>query len=499
MGELFLEEDIKKVATGAGVTLIGHSLGRGLLFLSQIIIARFLGIEGFGLYALGFAAVKVCEIISKLGLDTGGMRFVSIYRRENPSKLKGVLISSVVISLLSGTFIGLTIYFLSGEISQYIFRKPELTEPLKLFALSIPFVAGTTVATSLMQGFHTTKYTVLTRDFILPITNIVLIIWFHYAGLGLSGVIYAFILSNIVAFIVGISYFTKLLPEFKSRDIKPSYEIKDLILYSTPLLFLGVLNYFLSWTDILMLGFLGSTKDVGIYRAASQAPFIMILFLSAVTSIYAPVAADLYKKGEIQKLSLLYRATTRWVSYAAFPIFVFLVFSAKEVMLLFGKEYVEIGYLVLIIVSIGQLINCITGGAGFTLIMAERQNIPLFISMASVVLNVILNFLLIPKYGSVGAALATSTAIACANITKVVLTFSYLRIQPFNRRLSNFIIFSISAMGILLFINSFIPPLPHYSVFIKAVELLLIFTIFFLFAEHEVEDKVLFQKMIRRS
>jgi O-antigen/teichoic acid export membrane protein len=248
-----------------------------------------------------------------------------------------------------------------------------------------------------------------------------------------------------------------------------------------------------------MLGFLGSTEDVGIYRAASQAPFIMILFLSAVNSIYAPVAADLYKKGEIQKLSAIYKATTRWVSYAAFPIFIFLIFSAKEVMLLFGKGYVEKGFIVLMIVSIGQLINCITGGAGFTLIMAERQNIPLFISMASVALNVILNFILIPKYGSIGAAFATSIAIACANITKVVLTFSYLRIQPFNRRLSNFFIFSISSMVILLFINTFIPSLPYYSVLIKAAELLLIFTIFFLFAEHEVEDKVLFQKIIRRS
>src|SRR3989304_5040762 len=130
MNSNFSEEDIKKVAKGTGTTLIGSIVGGGFNFLSQIMIARVLGVEAFGLYALGYAAVRICEIIAKLGLDTGGMRFVSIYKSENPSKLKGVLISSTGISLLSGTLIGLILYLSSGEISQKIFRKPEITETL---------------------------------------------------------------------------------------------------------------------------------------------------------------------------------------------------------------------------------------------------------------------------------------------------------------------------------------------------------------------------------
>jgi O-antigen/teichoic acid export membrane protein len=78
MNHNFSEEDIKKVAKGAGTSLIGSSIGRGLFFLSQVIIARILGVEAFGLYVLGFSAIKICEIIARFGLNTGGMRFVSV-------------------------------------------------------------------------------------------------------------------------------------------------------------------------------------------------------------------------------------------------------------------------------------------------------------------------------------------------------------------------------------------------------------------------------------
>src|SRR4030042_3121413 len=160
MNSNFSEEDIKKVAKGTGTTLIGSFAGGGFNFLSQIMIARVLGVEAFGLYALGFAAVRICDIFAKRGLSTGGMRFVSIYKDESKSKLKGVLISSTGISLLNGVLLGTILYFSSDFFAQKIFHKPELTESLRLFAMSIPFISGISVVSSLLLGFQNTKYNV---------------------------------------------------------------------------------------------------------------------------------------------------------------------------------------------------------------------------------------------------------------------------------------------------------------------------------------------------
>jgi len=498
MSKNFSEKDIKKVAKGTGTTLIGSSIGGGLNFLSQVIIARFLGVEIFGLYALGLAAVRISQVIARLGLDTGGMRFISMYKSENPSKLKGVLFSSTGISLLSSTLIGLMLYLLSGEISQKIFRRPEIEEILHLFAFSIPFITVTTVISSLLRGFHTAKYTVYMSDLIQPATNTILIMGFHYAGFGLSGVIYALILSHMIAFIIGISYLNRLFPEFKNRSVKPVYEIKKLISYSIPLLSVGFMNYFFSWTDILMLGFLSTTKDVGIYRAASQVPFIMTMFLSATNSLYAPLVADLYYKGEVQRLSNIYKSTTRWTTYAVFPILVFILLSPREIMMIFGKGYVETGYIVLIVLSFGQLINCMTGGAGFTLIMTGRQNIQLLILVASVLINIALNIILIPRYGSLGAALATSIAISLANITKVVVVFKYIKAHPFSRHMLKFTMFSIILILLLMSIRSYMFFPAQISFVIKLIIVLISYAFFFFLAGIKDEDKYLLQKVKAR-
>lgn len=435
----FSEEDIKKVAKGTGFTLFGSSIGKGLFFLCQIILARYLGTEAFGLYSVGFAVVKICEIIARLGLNTGGMRFVSIYKDENASKLKGVLISATGISLLNGFFISFILYFFSHIIAQKVFKKPELAGTLQLFAFSIPFLGGTMVVSSLLQGFHTTKHSVYTREFIQPVINIVLVIILYYAGFGLHGVIYAFIFSNVLSLAAGIFYFKKLFPGFIKREIKPAYELKSLISYSVPLLFVGFLTYIVSWIDTIMLGSFGSAKDVGLYRAASQIPFILTLFLTAANSIYAPLAADLFQKGEMRRLSNILKATTRWVSYTVIPIFIFIVFSADDVMMLFGKEYTGVSSIVLIILAFGQLVNCITGGVGFTLTMTGKQNIALLYSIALILLNIVLNIILIFKYGVVGVAIATAIAVTSINIARAVAVYMIFKIHPFSRELIRYL------------------------------------------------------------
>lgn len=454
MNQEFSEKDIKKAAKGTGTNLIGNFVGKGLFFLSQLIIARFLGAEMFGIYALGFAAVKICDIFARLGLNFGGMRFVSIYKDHNPSELKGTLLSASVIPILNGALIGFVLYCSSNFIAISIFKKPELVKILQLFALGIPFLSGVIVVSSLLQGSHTTKYTICTREIVQPTANVFLIVMFHYAGFGITGVIYAFILSYLLALIFGIYNFKKLFPQFVEKNIKPIFEFRKLIVYSAPLLFMGLLEYFLLWTDTLMLGFFGSTQDVGIYRAASQVPLIMNFFLVSVSAIYAPIAADLFYKKEMQRFENLLKTTTRWVSYAAIPAFIFIIFTAREIMLLFGKGYVETGYLIVIILSFGQFINCITGSVGFALSMTGKQNISLLFSIGLAIMNIALNSFLIPKYGVFGAAIASSISAASMNLARLASVYKIYGLHPFSGEITRYLIPSLLSSLLILGLNN---------------------------------------------
>jgi O-antigen/teichoic acid export membrane protein len=433
MNNNFSEEDIKKVAKGAGTTLIGSIAGGGFNFLSQILIARVLGVEAFGLYALGFAAVRICETLARLGLNIGGMRFVSIYKDESRSKLKGVLILSTGISFLNGVLLGIILYFSSDFIAQKIFHEPDLTGILQLFSLSIPFVGAMAVISSLLQGFHTTKYTVYARNFVQPIIYIILIIIFYFSGFKLNGVVYAFTLSHLGAFIVCFLFLKKLFPEFFSKYITSGYEFKNLISYSIPLLFVGFLQYFLSWTVILMLGFLVSTKDVGIYRAASQVTILMTVSLTAVGSIYAPLVSEMFHEGQKKRIESIFKVTTRWIYLIVLPISLVLVFSSKGIMSIFGVDFIEKGAPVLIILTIAQFVNCITGGVGYTLTMTGRQKLELINSMVLVSVNVVLNLFLIPKYGLVGAAIATAVSLVSINLLRLVEVYILYQMHPYSK------------------------------------------------------------------
>jgi O-antigen/teichoic acid export membrane protein len=481
-----LNGDVEKVAKGAGTTLIGSASGKIIFFLTQLLVSRIIGVEAFGLYALGIATIKACEIISRLGLNVGGMRFVSIYHEVEPQKLKGTAILATGLSALSGVGVGVILYLSSNWISERIFDKPELAESLRWFAYSVPFVASMTVLVSLLQGFKTTKYTVYVRDLFQPLLNMVLTLLFLYLGLGLSGVILSFTLSNMIALFLGFFYLAKMFPGFRNHQLKPIYEFRHLLLYSLPLLFIGFLHYFLVSTDTLMIGMFGSTRDAGIYRAASQLPLAMTIFLFASNSIYAPIIADLHLKKETERLSKLFKATTRWVSYVVLPMFLIIVFSSSDLMRLFGEEYVRGGAQVLIILSLGQLINCITGGVGYTLTMTGRQIVELYFELLLVALNILLNLWLIPKFGVVGAAISSSTAVGSVNVLRTAAVYKIYKIHPFSEGTFTYVAFTI-VMSLILFTgNSYI--IHKYNFFINVFVIILSYIALYHFTKKNDED-----------
>ena len=468
--------ELLTLAKGGATSLGGTATGRLLVFLSQVIVARFLGAEVFGVFVLAVVAVKLAELIARLGLDTACMRFVSIFRKDHPAKLKGTLISSIVIAFVSGLVVAAILFAGAGFLSDKVFEQSQLTNIIRLLCTCIPFMASMRVIAIGSQGFHTTRYSVYTKDFVQPLANIILVIVFLLLGAGLRGVVYAFLLSHIAAVTAGM-YLLISRGFLDVRGSQPSeFDITGLFHYSIPLLVSGVLSFVMVWTDSIMLGIMGSTADVGIYRAAAQIPLLMVLILEASNSIYAPVSADLFGRGEIGRLGLVLKTTTRWVFTLALPAAIVLVFSAGHLMLLFGTEFVNPGAAVLVILAGAQLVNCVTGGVGYTLIMTGRQNVQTVNSIVMLLVNVALNIVLIPRLGAVGAALATGVTLAAMNIVRLVEVYAFYAIHPYNRSYLPVVAAGLVAAGVLVFFHRFLTPAS--SVLVVLVNLLVVAVVF---------------------
>jgi len=485
-------DDMKKVAKGAGITFAGTVSGRGLWFLSQVIIARSFGAEVFGLYIIGLMVLKVTELIARLGLDSGAMRYVSIHRKTSPSSVKGVLLCSLLLSFVNGVFTGLIVYYLAGFISGVIFHNPELKGIIRLFAFSVPFMSAMMVTATASQGFHTAKYLVYIKDIIQPLANIVLIVLSLALGFGITGVCVAFMASYLIALAAGLYLLSVRFPGLRDRTLRPAFINRELVAYSIPMLFNGFLLFMINWTDAIMLGVFKTSASVGIYRAASQVPMFLGLIMVAFNSIYGPVIAEMHYGGKRGRMEAIFKATARWVCILALPASLLLIFSSETIMSIFGNDFVAEGAYVLMVLAVAQLVNCATGPVGFTLNMTGRQNVELANSLVLLLVNVVLNYLFIPRYGAIGAAVATAISISSINVLRVLEVFFFYRMHPFSHAHLGMAAGGGVSIALLYLLGRFTAGQAQFVGVLSNVAVVgIVFVLFFFFTGLRFEDRMI--------
>jgi O-antigen/teichoic acid export membrane protein len=164
-----------------------------------------------------------------------------------------------------------------------------------------------------------------------------------------------------------------------------------------------------------MLGFLATPSDVGIYTAASRTSNLVLLALTAVNALAAPLIADLFARGEVKELQ---RVATGVVHLAFWPSLVLagaLLLAAPLVLGMFGGEFV-LARDALTILVLANLVSVGVGSVGYLMNMTGNQNLMATVVGAAALLNIVFNLLAIPRFGVAGAAAATGISVAFWNL-----------------------------------------------------------------------------------
>ena len=428
-----LNNSFQKLAKGAGLSFAGQIISTAFKFFTQISLAWLLGAKLFGIYTLGLVIYQVGDMFARIGLEIGAVRYVSIhYGSGDKQRLKGVLLQAIGLPFINGIVLGTAIFLGSDVIAQRVFNNPELVPIIRMFAIAIPFGASMTTGVFATTGFHTTKYRVCIWDILVPSINLLLAILLCTIGWQLWGAGMAWLLALILGLAATLYSIGNIFPEIVSKNIKPIFESKQLLKFSLPLSFGTFLWFFLIWTDLLLLGYFRTASEVGIYRAASQTAFLMILFTRSFVTIFTPMIATLYSQGKQEEVGKLFRTTSRWNFALTLPLFLILVIASKDLLSLFGAEFVS-GALPLTILAAGQLAR--SGAGGFSmhmLTMSGHQYLKLYGDLALAIINVTLNILLIPHWGLIGAAVATATSIAGVKLFQIMQVQIVLGFQGYD-------------------------------------------------------------------
>src|SRR5699024_9743402 len=168
--------------------------------------------------------------------------------------------------------------------------------------------------------------------------------------------------------------------------------------------------------DVLMLGMLGSTSLVGIYRVATRGAKLNALGVAAINQVTKPYFTRFHNDGNKQRLQRLATSSARANFMLALPItLAFWFFGEPIIALVFGQEYVT-AYWPLAILAGAHLLRTASGSLGSLLNMTDNEDANLKIATASAVCNVVLNLIFIPIWGMSGAAAATSSAMLMRRI-----------------------------------------------------------------------------------
>jgi len=408
-----------KIAKESTITFSGLVYGNINRYLYTALLARWVGPEFLGIYSLANAIMLISEVIAKMGLETGVMRFVSQLNPQiDNAKIQKVIGSALKMTFISSLIIMIALVISSGLIVKMLSESSFLKYVIIIFSIAIPFNALTSVAAFATQGFKRLKYKIFVTQFINPTVLLLAMVLCYWFVSTKSAIMAPMLIVGVIGFISMISILKSVSGLNHQQILQSRFDAK-LFRFSYPLMFVTMLQTFMHWIDILMLGYFVDAGVVGLYHPAARTAGLLQALLLSFLSIYAPMASQYYGEGKVGELSSIYKLVTRWLLICAIPISLVFIIFPKKVLLLFGPEYLESAQ-ILIILTMATLIQAFLGAAGPTLSMSGRTKLVLFNTIGAFIINILLNIFLIPRYGIVGAAWATFISLTLIGLVRIV-------------------------------------------------------------------------------
>lgn len=425
---------IGQISRQSLVFFLGTLFTMGAGYLVKIYVARVLGAEQLGVYALGMTLVSVTQLVAILGLHTTAGRYVAVYNATGKfNELRSFLTRSLGLIVFLNLIFCAGLVLGGGWIARNTYHAPDLSQYIPLFAVLTILGSLNVFYCQVLGGFKdVAKRTVIT-NFIGSSVVIALTVVLLALGFGMWGYLWAQIINSIVVVALLVAVAWKLTPaaaRFSRAPLLPfDPEIKA---FAAAAFGMGAVDFLVSQADKILLGLYLNPSLVGVYVLASTLSAFVPIILQSVNQIFAPVIADLHAQRRQDVLQTLFQTLTKWVLGLTLPLACVIIIFAVPLMRIFGSTF-EAGWPVLVIGAVGQVVNCSVGSVGFLLLMSGNQRRLMKVQFAMAGISVLVNITLIPALGIVGAALAASTVNVAGNLWNLFEVRTALKIWPYNR------------------------------------------------------------------
>ncbi|MBR9703519.1 flippase, partial [Candidatus Woesearchaeota archaeon] len=393
----------KKAFIGVSWTAAGLFMAQVFAYLLRLLLARNLSMEEYGLVYAVIGFFGLVAIFHTLGIGEAITKYVAAaLAKKNFVHVKELMIWAAIILYTAATALAVILLFLAQWLADVYIKSPEAAILIKIYVVVMFLSPAYAIISAAFVGYQRLNILALLR---VVQAAVLLIAAYVFIQHGAVGVMMSYLLAVLITDVLAFTLFFKDFPRVRFTLKKKT--CKKLIAFGLPVMFTSVASVILVSTDTVLVTIFNGLEAVAIYQAALPTANILLFLTGLILTVFMPLVAEIWER---KQYKILKTTTPLLYKYAAvlmvLPVIAVIAYADVILNLLFGQAYVPAEN-ILRLLALSSLFHVVNGVSIAVLTGIGKPGEHMKSMLFGALINLILNFALIPTYGPLGAAAST--------------------------------------------------------------------------------------------
>ena len=422
---------------------IGIALGYiNMVWLFPSILSE----DNFGMIRVLVSASMLVAQIGEFGMSNTLIRYLPFFKNDPKRKRSFLGFVFLVASAVSTVLVSVVLIFKKVIFSLAGGREALLSEHFAIVLFIAISILFSEILFSLSRATYKAVFPSFVKETALRLFQTVVILLYYYDILDLNQFVLAFSLSYFLAFLIILVYtrLSGILQIAFPEKIGEVLAVREMLTFSFFVFLNKLPNRALNQIDVLMLGALSGLKSAGAYAIAFFIAEVVRIPARNILLVSNPLIAEAWKNNDLKKISKMYRQSSINQLLIGGFVLVLILSNVSDFTFYLQNKYTNL-YPIIALLGLAKVFDMATGINGLIISNSKLYRYSLYFNVSLLVLAVIANFILIPLYGIMGAALATAFSVFLLNVIKTLFVKIKFGMQPFSGK-------TLLALVILLFV-----------------------------------------------
>lgn len=414
---------------------LGPIVGAIISFITVPVTSHLVSADQFGLSNMFTIANSIITLIVLVGIDQAYIREYNETRDK-----KKLLFNSFLVPFIATICVGVVLILFRTQFAQILFSDQSMIKPIVLLAICTPlFIIEKFMLINLRmeeKAFQYSLWNIVSKALNLILTVIFLMLYKR----NFESIIYASIFSQLIVSLILLYVCRKDIGISKTYIDKQ--QIESILKFGLPLVPATLIGWGLTSMDSIFLRAMTTYTELGYYTVAMKVSNVLALIQSSFTAFWPPMAFKWRAEGQPNKK---FELVSDGIAFVMSIILILVLLFKNIIPIIFGSEYENIIYIIPFLLF-HPIFYTMSETTTLGIAFSKRTYYNIIVSVVSMLTNFILNWMLIPRYGAIGAAIATGISCLVFFWTRTLIS----RKLWYKFKLKKFIVITIILLGISL-------------------------------------------------